>query len=93
EPPPSVSRFSHGSPSSGTHIVFAMTKDKKHSKPTLTEAVPLPVRDVADFHLRWPEFRATALEIADLDTLSAAQKETLRWLVRLADRVGAGDLT
>jgi hypothetical protein len=52
-----------------------------------------PVRDVADFHLRWREFRGEMVGLADNARLTPAQRETLLWLIRLADRVGARDLT
>jgi hypothetical protein len=50
-------------------------------------------RDVADFHLRWPDFRAIATATAEREDLSSHEREVVRWLIRLADRVGRQDLT
>ncbi len=51
-----------------------------------------PVRDLADFHLRWRSFRTRALSARDNKALSAEERETLDWLIRMADRIGRGDL-
>ncbi|CAH1665865.1 conserved hypothetical protein [Hyphomicrobiales bacterium] len=51
-----------------------------------------PPRDLADFYLRWPEFRIVASEIAERETLSRTEREVMTWLLRLADRVGPRDL-
>jgi hypothetical protein len=53
---------------------------------------PAPARDLIDFHLRWREFRPYAIRVLDRDGLSAAETETLRALVDLADRVRDHDL-
>ena len=52
-----------------------------------------PARDVADFHLRWSEFRPMAAEIQRLRGLSRSQSETLAWMIDLIDRIGEGDIT
>jgi hypothetical protein len=51
-----------------------------------------PVRDVADFHLRWPEFRQHAIRASKLDSLTNEEHETLVWLIAMADRIGEKDL-
>jgi hypothetical protein len=51
-----------------------------------------PPRDLADFYLRWPEFRIVAAEITERETLSTTEREVMTWLLRLADRVGPRDL-
>jgi hypothetical protein len=51
-----------------------------------------PVRDVADFHLRWLEFRPSAQEIVQLRSLNRRQAETLTWMIDLIDRIGEGDI-
>ena len=51
-----------------------------------------PARDIADFHLRWREFRPLALEIVQVRTLNRPQAETLAWMIDLIDRIGAGDI-
>jgi hypothetical protein len=50
------------------------------------------IRDLADFYLRWSEFRPAALEALDHPTLSSEQHLILSWLVMLADRIGPCDL-
>jgi hypothetical protein len=48
------------------------------------------IRDVIDFHLRWPEFRNEALDAAKV--LSDPKREIISWLIALADRVGEADV-
>lgn len=62
------------------------TSDKGPQRPT---AMP---RDLADFHLRWPEFRMLATAVAARKELSGAERKIVRWLIQLADRVGPRDL-
>ena len=50
------------------------------------------VRDVADFHLHWPEFRPIADRLAHSRGLSAAEADTLAWMIELLDRIGPQDL-
>ncbi|MGL4438431.1 MAG: hypothetical protein ACRCUE_04105 [Bosea sp. (in: a-proteobacteria)] len=70
-----------------------MAKDEPHMTPMGTDQATRPVRDVADFHLRWPEFRTDILALVAKGELTPAQRETLRWLVQMADRIGERDLT
>jgi hypothetical protein len=48
--------------------------------------------DLIDFYRRWPEFRQTAVALADRSDLSSSERQTLHWLIQLADRVGEHDL-
>jgi hypothetical protein len=48
--------------------------------------------DLIDFYRRWPEFRQTAVALAERPYLSLAERQTLRWLIHLADRVGEQDV-
>lgn len=50
------------------------------------------VRDVADFHLRWQEFRATAARVAGRAVLTPDERWVIGWLIALADRVGESDV-
>lgn len=50
------------------------------------------VRDVADFHLHWAEFRPLADRIAHNPTLTAAEADTLAWMIELLDRIGPQDV-
>jgi hypothetical protein len=51
------------------------------------------VRDVADFHLRWAEFRPLAESAQARKGLPARERDTINWLIQLADRVGQHDLS
>ncbi len=53
----------------------------------------MPIRDLADFHLRWSEFREMAVKVAQSATLEPTDRETIMWLIRMADRIGSRDLT
>jgi hypothetical protein len=48
--------------------------------------------DLIDFYRRWPEFRETAVALARRADLSSAERETVHWLIQLADRVGEHDI-
>lgn len=48
--------------------------------------------DLMDFHLRWPDFRSEALKVSEDQRLDVNARETIAWLVAMADRVGMGDL-
>ena len=45
-----------------------------------------PINDLLDFYDRWPSLRGS------MQALSESQRETLSWLILLADRVGPADL-
>lgn len=49
-------------------------------------------RDLADFAVRWGEFRPAAIRIEANSHLSDDDKALLRWLIELADRAGPRDL-
>jgi len=50
------------------------------------------IRDVADFHLRWREFRVAAVRVAGHPALDPEERGVVGWLIALADRVGEGDV-
>ncbi len=50
------------------------------------------VRDVADFHTRWREFRALALGLSQSGRLSEGEADTLGWMIAVLDRIGPKDL-
>jgi hypothetical protein len=52
----------------------------------------IAVRDLAQFHLRWPEFRGEMEAMVADGRITARRREIVKWLVRLADRVGGRDL-
>ncbi|MGT2503923.1 hypothetical protein ACVOMS_30150 [Bradyrhizobium guangxiense] len=51
-----------------------------------------PPRDLIDFYRRWPEFRKVAVAVSGHADLSPSQRDTVNWLILLADRVGERDL-
>ncbi|MBI1170180.1 hypothetical protein GC209_02170 [bacterium] len=68
---------------------------KPHPEPAPTPSPKNParnVRDVADFHLRWPEFRPIAKALGRNPALSEAEADTLAWMVELLDRIGPRDV-
>jgi hypothetical protein len=48
--------------------------------------------DLIDFYRRWPEFRQTTVALAQRPELSPAERETVHWLILLADRIGEHDI-
>lgn len=54
---------------------------------------PRAARDLPDFHLRWHEFRKFAATTERRSELPKDERMVLRWLIELADRVGARDLS
>jgi hypothetical protein len=48
--------------------------------------------DLIDFYRRWPEFRQTAVALAQRADLSPGERETVNWLILLADRIGEHDI-
>ncbi|CAN7703285.1 hypothetical protein [Bosea sp. LjRoot237] len=53
---------------------------------------PRAPKDVLDFHLRWRDFRRFAKTTANRPELPEEERAVLRWLIELADRIGARDL-
>lgn len=70
-----------------------MTNSAKTITDRSANIILAPPRDLADFYLRWPEFRIVAAELSKCDLLNETEKDVLEWLVRLADRVGPRDFT
>lgn len=69
-----------------------MCKTSKAAGTEQPAVQPPPPRDLSDFHLRWPEFRAIAARVAERRCMSASEREVMTWLLRLADRVGPRDI-
>ena len=55
-------------------------------------AHPAPARDLVDFFVRWREFRAIAAGVSGNSCLDAGERETIGWLIALADSVSELDL-
>ena len=51
-----------------------------------------PALDLIDFYRRWPEFRPHAMLLPERSDLSPLERETVRWLILLADRVSERDV-
>lgn len=51
-----------------------------------------PPGDLIDFFRRWSGFRQVAVGLAARPDLSPAERQTVHWLILLADRVGKRDL-
>ena len=64
----------------------------EQENPKLQSAACEGPRDLIEFHLRWPEFRHLAISLGNRPGLPENEREILRWLVALADRVGPKDL-
>lgn len=70
-------------------------KSDSNPKPVLSSALQNParnIRDVADFHLRWREFRPIAAALGRNPALSEAEADTLAWMIELLDRIGPRDV-
>jgi hypothetical protein len=87
------SRFFHalGARAADYGSGMAGNKKKPMNAPVPSPFEP-PVRDLADFHLRWRRYRERALGALDNKALSPEERETLTWLIRMADKVGRADL-
>ena len=53
---------------------------------------PPDFQDLIDFHLRWPQFRHIAADLAAREDLPESQRKIVRWLILLANRVGQKDM-
>ena len=53
---------------------------------------PTPIADLVDFYRLWPELRPQARALLDREDLTAQEREVLRWMIRVVDRVGPSDL-
>ena len=51
-----------------------------------------PADDLIDFYHRWPEFRPHAMLLTERPDLSPAERETVRWMILLVDRVSERDV-
>lgn len=56
------------------------------------DAAELHAQDLIEFHLRWLEFRPVAVALCGQTQLSKDEREVVRWLVVMADRIGRRDV-
>jgi hypothetical protein len=61
-------------------------------KSTRRGAAEFYPRDLVEFHLRWREFRSLAIVTGERAELPEDEREVIRWLVMLADRIGQRDI-
>lgn len=73
----------------GSRMIDASGKDPRPDAKTNPGA---KVRDVADFHMRWREFRTFAVSLGHSTRLTPDESETLGWMIELLDRIGPKDL-
>ena len=66
---------------------------RDHDKSKHRNAAELGPQDLVEFHLRWREFRPLAVGICKRNELSEDERETVRWLVLMADRIGRKDVS
>jgi hypothetical protein len=53
---------------------------------------PAMPRDLIDFYQRWSDFRPMVAALANHSGLSALERQTVQWLMQLADRVSEHDV-
>lgn len=50
------------------------------------------ISDLMDFYRAWPDLKKHAVELKDNINMSKEARQTLYWLIELADRVGKADI-
>ena len=68
----------------------AFEKDSEQGQSEQGE--PAMPRDLIDFYQRWPDFRPTVAALADRADLSLPERQTVKWLMQLADRISEHDV-
>lgn len=58
----------------------------------MSEDKNIEIRDLIDFYKRWPQLKKHLIELENAEDISLNTKETLKWLIKLADRVGKSDI-
>lgn len=58
------------------------TEDNHHSD----------IIDLVDFYRKWPKYKKFALNLKSNVDMSDEERNTLHWLIELADRVGQSDI-
>ena len=53
---------------------------------------PALPRDLIDFYQRWSDFRPVIEALAERSDLSRLERQTVHWLMQLADRIGERDV-
>jgi hypothetical protein len=68
----------------------ASEKDSEQGQGEQSE--PAMPRDLIDFYQRWSDFRPMVEALANHSGLSVSERQTVHWLMQLADRVSERDL-
>ena len=50
------------------------------------------INDLFDFYHKWPQCRQHAVSLKERADIGSKSRETLHWLIELADRIGKSDL-
>lgn len=50
------------------------------------------ITDLVDFYRQWPEMRRQACALRDRGDVGEEDREILKWMIRVVDRVGPSDL-
>lgn len=50
------------------------------------------ITDLVDFYRHWPEMRKQACALRDRGDFGDDDREVLKWMIRVVDRVGPSDL-
>jgi len=66
--------------------------EKKSDQEETERGAHAAPRDLIDFYRRWSEFRPTVAALADRSDFSVSERQTLRWLIELADRISEHDV-
>jgi hypothetical protein len=66
----------------------AFEKDSERSE----QGEPAMPHDLIDFYRRWSDFRPMVEALANRPGLSVSERQTVHWLMQLADRVSEHDL-
>jgi hypothetical protein len=56
------------------------------------QSEPAMPRDLIDFYQRWSDFRPMVAALASHSVLSVSERQTVQWLMQLADRVSERDV-
>jgi hypothetical protein len=68
------------------------TSDGDGEQPESQAIEQVAPRDLIDFYHRWLEFRVVVTRLTDRADLSASERQTIHWLIQLADRISEHDL-
>ena len=68
----------------------AFEKDSEQGQSEQGE--PAMPHDLIDFYQRWSDFRPVVEALANRSDLSLPERQTVQWLMQLADRIGERDV-